>query len=85
MAWGFSSMQHRNSFAMQLTPNYFLGKLILEEMFQHAKSKELAFKKIYMYICKNIYCQSIYNSAVFSVRTSFLMYLLKNLYVGLHI
>jgi hypothetical protein len=35
MAWGFLSMQHQNSFAMQLTPNYFLGKLILERMCRH--------------------------------------------------
>lgn len=37
MAWGFLSMKHQNSFAMQLTPNYFLGKLILERMFTHIK------------------------------------------------
>lgn len=38
MAWGFLSMKHQNSFAMQLTPNYFLGKLILERMFRHVKA-----------------------------------------------
>lgn len=38
MAWGFLIMQHQNSFAMQLTPNHLLKKLILERMFSHIKA-----------------------------------------------
>lgn len=46
MIWGFLSMQHQNSFAMQLTPNYFLGKLMLERMFSHVKAYNWHLAKI---------------------------------------